>query len=94
LSSAQPAAAGWALDKQILQWVVPYHEGAVAYFKEIGKWGGAEQAHNDELINRQDLLALAWEAMDKDLEGETFKVRWMEIRAGYLERGGHDPIWR
>ncbi len=93
-SAAEPAAAGWALDKQILQWVVPYHEGAVAYFKEIGKWGGAEQAHNDELISRQNLLATAWTEMDKGLEGEAFKTKWMEIRAGYLERGGLDPIWK
>ncbi len=56
--------------------------------------GGAEQAHNDELISRLNLLARAWTEMDKILDGEAFKAKWMEIRAGYLERGGHDPIWR
>jgi TRAP transporter TAXI family solute receptor len=93
-SAAEPAAKGWALDKQILRWVVPYHEGAIAYFKEIGKWGDAEQAHNDGLLTRQRVLAEAWETMDKGLEDEAFKTAWMAARAAALEKAGRDPIWR
>ncbi len=93
-SAAEPAAAGWALDKQILQWVVPYHPGAIAYFTEIGKWDAAAQAHNDGLLERQQVLAAAWSGMDKGLEQEAFKSNWMEVRAAALEKAGLNPIWR
>jgi TRAP transporter TAXI family solute receptor len=93
-SAAEPAAKGWALDKQVFEWVVPYHEGAIAYFKEIGKWDDDAQAHNDKLIARQNVLAEAWAGMDKGLEAEAFKANWMELRAAALEKAGFDPIWR
>lgn len=93
-SAAEPAAKGWAMDKQIFQWVVPYHDGAVAYFKEAGKWTGEMQAHNDKLIERQKVLADAWAGTDKKLEGDAFKTKWMEVRATALKKAGLDPIWQ
>ncbi len=32
---------GWSLANQNFEWVVPYHDGAIRYFKEIGKWSEA-----------------------------------------------------
>ncbi|MGD9867722.1 MAG: TAXI family TRAP transporter solute-binding subunit [Hyphomicrobiales bacterium] len=93
-SQAEPAAKGWALKNQILDWVVPYHEGAIAYFKEAGVWKAEHQAHNDKLVKRQKVLGEAWAAMDKTLEGDAFKAKWMEVRAAALEKAGLDPIWR
>lgn len=93
-SKAEPAAKGWAMDNQILDWVVPYHEGAVAYFKEAGKWSDELQAHNDKLIERQNVLAEAWSGMEKGLEGEAFSKKWMEVRAAALEKAGFEPIWQ
>jgi TRAP transporter TAXI family solute receptor len=93
-SAAEPAAQGWALDKQIFKWVVPYHDGAIAYFKEIGKWGDDAQAHHDKLIARQKVLAQAWAGMDKGLESDAFKAKWMGVRAAALDKAGFDPIWR
>jgi TRAP transporter TAXI family solute receptor len=91
---ADPAAAGWALDNQIFDWVVPYHDGAIAYFKEIGKWTPAHQAHNDKLVERQKVLAGAWAGMDRNLEGDAFAKKWMETRAAALKKAGFDPIWQ
>lgn len=93
-SKAEPAAAGWKLDNQILDWVVPYHQGAIDYLKEAGKWTDAHQAHNDKLVKRQDTLVDAWKTMDKKLEGDAFKEKWMEVRAAALEKAGFDPIWK
>jgi len=93
-SAAEPAAKGWSIDNQIFQWVVPYHEGAVAYFKEIGKWTDAMQAHNDGLLERQKVLAEAWAGTDKSLEGEAFATAWMARRAAALEAAGMEAIWR
>lgn len=93
-SKAEPAAAGWAMKNQILDWVVPYHDGAIAYFKEAGKWTDAHQAHNDKLIERQKVLAEAWDGMDKGLEGDAFSKKWMEVRAAALTKAGFEPIWK
>ena len=55
-----PGANGWAAERQNFEWVVPYHEGAIRYWKEAGKWTSANQVHNDMLIKRQKVLASAW----------------------------------
>src|SRR5690606_4583628 len=48
-----PGNYGWALDRQNLEWVIPYHEGAIKYFKDKGVWKDAHQKHNDALVKRQ-----------------------------------------
>jgi len=93
-SKAEPAAAGWKLENQVLDWVVPYHDGAIEYLKEAGVWKDEHQARNDELVKRQEILAEAWKGMDKSLEGDAFSKKWMEVRAAALEKAGLDPIWR
>ena len=51
-----PGIEGWALDKQNMTFVAPYHDGAIRYFKEAGVWSEEAQAHNDQLIARQEAL--------------------------------------
>ncbi|MGJ3258521.1 MAG: TAXI family TRAP transporter solute-binding subunit [Rhodospirillales bacterium] len=93
-SNAEPAAKGWALENQLLDWVVPFHDGAVMYLKEAGVWTDAHQAHNDKLIERQKVLADAWAGMDKGMEGDAFTKKWLEVRAAALSKAGFDPIWK
>ena len=57
---AAPGAAGLALDRQNLAWVIPYHEGAVRALKEAGVWKAEHEAHNQKLLKRQETLAAAW----------------------------------
>lgn len=93
--NADPGAIGWALDRQIFQWVVPYHDGAVAAFRKLGVWTDADQQHNDSLVRRQALLARAWQDMQEtDLEGDAFVDAWMTHRREALTAEGFDPIWR
>jgi len=82
-----PGIGGWALDKQNMQWVVPYHEGAVRYFTEAGVWSDAAQAHNDDLIARQAALAAAWEAT-KAAAPADFEAAWTQARRDTLKAGG------
>lgn len=70
---------------QDLKWVVPYHEGSVRYFKEVGIWTDDVEAHNQALIARQNLLAGAWSQVDKSGDADSFKARWMEERRKVLE---------
>jgi len=89
---AAPGSNGWALDRQVFDWVVPYHEGAIRYFTEIGRWKPNHQAHNDRLVQRQDALAKAWaDAMKAPAaDPAAFARSWNDARAAALRAAGFD----
>ena len=93
---ADPGSIGWALESQVFQWVVPYHEGAVNYWREIGVWTEETEAHNQALIKRQGVLASAWtERSARDIrDQDEFVSAWQLLRANRLEEAGFDPVWR
>ncbi|MDE0406694.1 MAG: TAXI family TRAP transporter solute-binding subunit, partial [Alphaproteobacteria bacterium] len=62
--------AGYQLSAQNLTWVFPYAGGSVRYYKEAGAWGADQEAHNNALLKRQDVLIGAWKtyyAANKDM---------------------------
>ena len=84
-------ADGWAVENQRLQWAIPFHEGAVRYWKEIGVWTEADQAHNDRLIARQEILQTAWAEYSEaaaDLSGDAYREGWLEARKAALTAAG------
>jgi len=87
---AHASAKGFALDRQVMQWIIPYHAGAVKLFKEQGVWSAEDQAHNDSLLARQDLLMKTWNATGK---GSDYAA-WMKARYEALTAGGYDPVWQ
>lgn len=93
---SDPGAIGWALESQVFDWVVPYHAGAVNYWREIGVWTDEIEAHNQALIQRQEVLASAWtEMVAKGIsEQEEFIQAWQQLRAQRLEEAGFDPVWQ
>jgi len=88
--ASAPGASGWAVERQIFDWVVPYHDGAIKYWKEAGQWKPEHQAHNDMLIKRQQVLAKAWAGMNKagDVDAEAFAAAWEKARAAALAAAG------
>jgi TRAP transporter TAXI family solute receptor len=90
-----PGANGWALDKQVFDWVVPFHAGAVRYLKEAGKWTPELQAHNDKLVERQQVLAKAWGGYKGSApsDEEAFAKGWQKARAEALTAAGMKPVW-
>lgn len=40
--------------------IVPFHEGAVEFFKEYGRWTPDLQRRNDALLEREKLMVEAW----------------------------------
>lgn len=86
IRDAGPSMNGYALDRQLLSYIFPIHPAAIVYYQEAGLWTEADQAHNEMLLKRQDVLAEAWATMDgSTLEGETFAAEWMRVRAEALE---------
>ena len=89
-----PGIGGWSLEKQDFKWVVPLHEGAIRYYKEIGAWSVELQAHNDDLIRRQDVLAAAWkELAGKDIAEDRWRDAWNEARRAALEGAGFNSVF-
>ena len=91
-ASDVPGIKGWAVENQDFTWVAPYHEGAIRYFKEIGVWTDEAQAHNDQLIARQEALAAAWEEL-KTENPENWEEAWNEKRRAALEAGGFEVVF-
>jgi len=82
-----PGTSGWALENQVFNWVVPFHEGAVRYFEEAGVWSEEAQAHQDMLVKRQDVLVAAWEELVAE-DPENWEEAWAEKRRTALEAEG------
>lgn len=84
-----PGASGLDVKKQILQWVIPFHPGAIKALKESGVWTAEDQAHNDGLIKRQGVLATAWKAYEaSNPSGEKAEhlKGWMAARKAALAK--------
>ncbi|WP_416139357.1 TAXI family TRAP transporter solute-binding subunit [Halomonas sp. HK25] len=87
-----PAASGWAADKQNFEWIMPYHDGAIRYFTEKGIWSDEHQAHNDELVRRQQVLSEAWaEYMQTSGDNGFSTEEWSDYRAAALTEAGFIP---
>lgn len=86
-----PGANGWALDRQKFeQSFVPFHPGAIRYFREIGVWTEAAEQLNQQNLFRQEVLQQAWE---KFLPGapddyDEFQQAWLIARESELEAEG------
>ena len=95
---ADPGSIGWALDRQRFKWVVPFHSGAIDYFRALGIWTQDFEDHQARLLARQQVLADAWqgfatsEGID-DLDKTAFAASWMTYRASYLSERGFNPVW-
>lgn len=89
---AAPAAYGWALDKQLEDFYLPSHDGAIRFLKEAGRWTDKAQANQDKLLQRQAVLADAWKAY-KASPADDFAKGWMEARASALTDAGFETIF-
>lgn len=91
---AAPGNVGWAVERQNFAWVIPYHDGAIRYWKEAGLWKPEHQAHNDKLVQRQQVLADAWKAVQagSHADDKAFVQAWMKARASALSKAGFDVV--
>ena len=91
-ASDVPGIAGWDIENQDYTWVIPYHEGAIRYFEEAGTWTGEAQAHNDQLIAKQEALAEAWDELEAE-DPDNWEEAWTQKRRDALEAGGFEVVF-
>ena len=89
-----PGNVGWDIKRQVFAWAIPVHDGAIRYFKELGLWTAEHQKHNDSLIERQKVLATAWDSYKAKAPSsdEEFARGWMKARAEALTKAGLEPV--
>jgi len=90
-----PGAEGMALAQQNLQWVIPYHEGAIKAFRAKGVWTDAAQKHNDALVRRQQVLLDGWKGYSGKaaVDEKAFADGWIKARAAALQKAAMDPVF-
>ena len=84
-----PGASGLGAARQTKNWVVPVHAGAVKALKEAGQWTAEQEAHNNALYKRQEVLASAWADYNKGnppSEEKAFVDGWLKTRADALTK--------
>lgn len=90
---AQGGTAGYQLSQQNFKWVFPYADGSIRYYKEAGAWGADEEAHNNAMLKRQDVLIGAWKtyhAANQDMEDDAYLTGWLKARGEALTAAGMD----
>lgn len=86
-----PGANGWAIDRQKFdQAFVPYHPGAIRYFKEIGIWTEAAERTHRANLRRQQVLKDAWDAYlpGAPEDYDAFEQGWLRARESSLAAAG------
>lgn len=86
-----PGAMGWTFARQKLeQAFLPFHEGAIRYFKESGEWTPEAAAQNEKNLYRQAVLKRAWDAFLPTAPDDysDFEKAWLAARLEALEAEG------
>lgn len=81
----------WQIDVALKsRFAVPYHEGAVKYFKEIGKWTPDMEAQQKTLLHRAEVLQTAFANAKKSYSGDKagFAAAWESAKAKALKAAG------
>ena len=82
-----PGASGWRMDRQKFeQAFVPFHPGAIRYYKEIGAWTPEAEANNQKNLHRQSVLKTAWDAFVTTAPEDyvEFEQAWLVAREAAL----------
>lgn len=89
-----PGNVGWDIKRQIFNWAIPFHHGAIRYFKEAKLWTDEHQKQNDALVARQKVLSDAWKAYTAKAPSDEkeFATGWQKARADALKKANLEVV--
>lgn len=97
LMGSVPGIDGWDISRQRLDWVIPLHDGAIAWAKAKGLWTAELQARNDRLVLRQKVLKEAWAEAKAQAKPDTTPADaqriWLFHRNRRLGENGLEPFY-
>jgi len=90
-----PGANGYAIERQVFDWVVPYHPASIRYYTERGVWKPEHQANQDALLAREKVILAAWNAFRPTgpSDNDAFEVEWAKARVAALRGAGLEPYF-
>ena len=91
-----PGANGWTWERQQIETVfLPFHDGAIRYYREIGEWTDAAEANHQKNLQRQSVIQDAWTAYVETApdDDDAFNQGWMTARAEALQAAGYPPVF-
>ena len=86
-----PGATGWRMERQKFgQAFVPYHPGAIRYYREIGAWTEEAERQNQRNLRRQFVLQQAWGNFLPSAPENyaAFEQSWLSVREKALAEAG------
>ena len=86
-----PGATGWRMDRQKFeQAFIPFHPGAIRYYREIGVWSEQAEAQHQSNLERQAVLQRAWREFLPVAPEEyaEFEQAWLITRENALAAAG------
>ena len=58
---------------------IPFHEGSVEYFKEIGRWSPDLQKRQDALLGREKAMQEQWPTFwERNRDAENVRELWVD----------------
>lgn len=83
-----PDAKKFAADEILLNpLVIPFHDGAIRFIKETGRWNEALQKRNDALIEREASMQSAWpDFWKKNKEETSVAAAWAQWKKDNLPK--------
>jgi TRAP transporter TAXI family solute receptor len=80
--------ADWTIDEHWTNWegpvgIMPLHEGAIRYYKEVGMWNPKREKINQERLKHQEELKALWEqtlteVSEKKIKSTEFSKFWLK----------------
>lgn len=81
---------GWSVDRQDMQYFLPWHAGVVPVWQEMGLWNDRLAADQAVKVLRQQVLAAAWADVNARTiaDDDAFQDAWMTARRDALKAAG------
>ena len=91
IKNIHPSMKGWEMKRAIRPpGMVPFHEGAVRFFKEIGAWTEDLEKYNKRTIEQESARIAAWEkskeqAIENKISAKKFRKVWIKAEKEIME---------